>query len=307
MPDTKNSDIVLVVDDSPGTLGFLTEALETAGMTVLVARDAAQAQSIVRRLMPDVILMDAVMPGVDGFEACRTIKQDKSAAHVPIIFMTGLSDTDHIVKGLEAGGVDYVTKPIKSDEIIARIRVHLTNARMTQRARVALDAAGRFLLSTSDDGRVLWMTPQAAQLLAGTVANEAAGVQSLPKPIIDWLHNCISSEPYRNTPLEMSMAAGKRLTFAYVSRVGSNDNLLRLVEGDANQDKAQLKTALGLTERESEVLLWIMRGKSNRDIGEILDLSPRTVNKHLEQIFAKLGVENRTAAAALASRSLGNR
>ena len=89
--------------------------------------------------------------------------------------------------------------------------------------------------------------------------------------------------------------------------VGPDENLLRLIEGDLGSDQTVLRKKLSVTEREAEVLLWIARGKSNRDIAEILSLSPRTVNKHLEQIYAKLGVENRTSAAALAVRTLGVR
>jgi DNA-binding CsgD family transcriptional regulator len=85
----------------------------------------------------------------------------------------------------------------------------------------------------------------------------------------------------------------------------SDENLLRLVEGDLGSDQSVLRQKLLVTEREAEVLLWIARGKSNRDIADILHLSPRTVNKHLEQIYAKLGVENHTSAAALAVRALG--
>ena len=105
-------------------------------MTVLVAREGEHALSIVEKVTPDVILMDAVMPGADGFETCRRLKQNRALAHVPVIFMTGLSDTEHIIEGLEAGGVDYVTKPIVPGELLARIRVHLANARMAQSARI---------------------------------------------------------------------------------------------------------------------------------------------------------------------------
>src|SRR5246127_5703582 len=108
--DTRN--IVLVVDDSPETLRLLTDAIEDAGMTVLVAREGEHALSIVEKVLPDVILMDALMPGMDGFETCRRLKHNSTLAHVPVIFMTGLTETQDIVNGLEAGGVDYVTKPI---------------------------------------------------------------------------------------------------------------------------------------------------------------------------------------------------
>ena len=142
-------DIVLVVDDSPDTLSLLTDAIGEAGMTVLVAREGEDALSIVEKVTPDIILMDAVMPGIDGFETCRRLKQNKALAHVPVIFMTGLSDTEHIIEGLEAGGVDYVTKPIVPGELLARIRVHLANARIAHSARTALDVFGRFLLAAT--------------------------------------------------------------------------------------------------------------------------------------------------------------
>jgi len=136
MRKRETRDIVLVVDDSPETLRLLTDALEDAGMTVLVAREGEHALSIVEKVLPDVILMDALMPGTDGFETCRRLKQNKALTHVPVLFMTGLSDTEHIIEGLEAGGVDYVTKPIVPGELLARIRVHLANARIAHSAVV---------------------------------------------------------------------------------------------------------------------------------------------------------------------------
>ena len=111
---------------------------------MLVAREGEYALSIAEKIVPDVILMDALMPGTDGFAACRKLKQNRALAHVPVIFMTGLTDTEHIIEGLEAGGVDYISKPIVPSELLARIRVHLANARMAHSARAALDAFGRF-------------------------------------------------------------------------------------------------------------------------------------------------------------------
>ncbi len=133
--ETKKRDVALVVDDSPETLRLLTDALDGAGMTVMVAMDGAAAMRIVDQITPDIILLDAVMPGMDGFETCRRLKRDAGLSNVPVIFMTGLAETEHIVSGLEAGGVDYVTKPIVIEEMLARIRVHLANARLTQSAR----------------------------------------------------------------------------------------------------------------------------------------------------------------------------
>jgi DNA-binding response OmpR family regulator/DNA-binding CsgD family transcriptional regulator len=309
MHKRETRDLVLVVDDSPETLRLLTDALEETGMTALVARDGQQALSIAEKVVPDVILMDAVMPGTDGFAACRKLKQNRSLAHVPIIFMTGLSDTEHIIQGLEAGGVDYITKPIVPGELLARIRVHLANARMAQSARIALDAFGRFLLATSRGGRVLWYTPQAAKLLGLVFTDFDRENYVLPRDVQVWLNQCAEASPgaelaslalnARNAPAGMQLI--------YIAQIGADEYLLRLVEGAIEDDRKLLRRKLTVTEREAEVLLWIARGKSNRDIAEILGLSPRTVNKHLEQIYTKLGVENRTSAAALAVRTIGVR
>ena len=309
MTNHEPRDIVLVVDDSPNTLRMLTDAIEGAGMTVLVALDGEQALSLIDRITPDVILMDAVMPGLDGFEICRLLKRNSALSHVPIIFMTGLSETENIIKGLDAGGVDYVTKPIAPNELLARIRVHLANARISQSARAALDASGRFLLAANRAGQVLWLTPQAARLLRNVFPNVNSEAIVLPAHIREWL------EQYTGRDAAVASGgiafgppnSGVKLELSVISQIGADEILLRLIDGDPHDDQMALRTKLGLTQREAEVLLWIARGKSNRDVAEILTLSPRTVNKHLEQIFTKLGVENRTSAAALAARTLGER
>jgi DNA-binding response OmpR family regulator/DNA-binding CsgD family transcriptional regulator len=304
--DTRN--IVLVVDDSPETLRLLTDAIEDAGMTVLVAREGEHALSIVEKVLPDVILMDALMPGMDGFEACRRLKRNSTLAHVPVIFMTGLTETQDIVKGLEAGGVDYVTKPIDPDELLARIRVHLANARLANSARAALDVSGRYLLATNTSGGVLWCTPQTAKLLGLAFGDFHGEGDLLPPKVQEWLQKrTLADVKSADTIVLASDTSPLKLQFSYVGQVAPEEILLRLVEGEIENDNLVLKRKLQLTQRESEVLMWIARGKSNRDIAEILSLSPRTVNKHLEQVYAKLGVENRTAAAALAVRMLGVR
>jgi len=296
--------IVLVVDDSPPTLGLLCEALERAGYTVLVAQSGGAALSLVDRVTPDIVLMDAVMPGLDGFEACRRMKRNPALRGMPVVFMTGLTETEHVIRGLEAGGVDYVTKPVAPDEVVARIGVHLANARLTQSARVALDAAGRFLLAVGRDGRVLWCTPQAAKLVE---LPGGATPASLPDAAASWLARCLADPAAaQQVPLVASFGPDgeRQVQISYIGQVGRDEILLRLVMAQSQSDEHLLRERLGITLREAEVLLWLSRGKSNRDIAEILSRSPRTVNKHLEQMFEKLGVENRASAAALAVRTL---
>lgn len=288
---------------------MLTDAIEEAGMTVLVAREGAHALSIVEKVVPDVILMDALMPGANGFVTCRRLKQHKALAHVPVLFMTGLSDSEHIIEGFKAGGVDYVTKPIVPGELLARIRVHLANAHFAHSARTALDAFGRFLLATRRSGAILWCTPQAVKLLGVAFKDFDTEGYVLSRDVQAWLEQCATLQPPA-VPAAIELRADNpsiKLQLHFIAQLEHDEYLLRLVEGEAGNDQTVLKQKLMVTEREAEVLLWVAHGKSNRDIGEILNLSPRTVNKHLEQIYAKLGVENRASATALAVRTLGIR
>jgi DNA-binding response OmpR family regulator/DNA-binding CsgD family transcriptional regulator len=302
-PDPNKRNVALVVDDSPETLRLLTDALDAVGITVMVALDGLAAIRIVEQITPDVILLDAVMPGIDGFETCRRLKRNVTLANVPVIFMTGLTETEHAVRGLEAGGVDYVTKPIAIDEMLARIRVHLANARLANSARAALDIAGRFLFAVNEKGELIWATPQTHKFLASQEAKDPREAFSLGSAQMQWLAQM--RQDGRETPSIRSQFHAEGSTLSYMGMLGPGEILLRLTLDNMQPTQAELRKELGLTSRESEVLSWISKGKTNRDIAQILGLSPRTIDKHLEQIYAKLGVENRTSAAAIATKILG--
>jgi len=295
----QRADMVLVVDDSPESLSLINDALETAGIEVLVALEGRQALNIARKMKPDMILMDAIMPNMDGFEACRLLKSDAELAAIPVIFMTGLTETEHVVKGLEAGGVDYLVKPIKPQELLARMRVHLKNARLTRSAHTALDSTGQHLFTVSADGVPSWATPQTHALLARARVDDLTLKAILAPQMQDWLQQGIQpADTLQFADLVYPLAA--RL----VEKQADGQWLLKLIDGERPTGAPMLRQQLGLTERESEVLFWIANGKANREAAEILGMSPRTVNKHLEQVFVKLGVENRTAAAGIALRLL---
>jgi len=209
MPSLREREVILLIDDAPDTVRMIAEALDEAGYTVLVATDGATALKRLERITPDAVLLDACMPGMDGFETCRRLKQAPGMRTVPVIFMTGLAETERLVEGLSAGGIDYLVKPVVPDELVARLQAHL---RVAREMNAAMRARGE-------------ETEPPAALL--------------PNP---------------------------------------------------------------LTQREMDVLEWVARGKTNRDVAEILGMSPRTVNKHLEHIYEKLGVETRTAAVAQFAR-----
>ncbi|WMS41383.1 response regulator transcription factor [Acuticoccus sp. MNP-M23] len=301
MKHEEPGNLVLVVDDAPDTLAMLIDTLEEAGLTVLVARDGSTAISLARRVEPDAILLDALMPGLDGFETCRRLKSGPDATSAPVIFMTGLSGTEHIVAGLAAGGVDYITKPVKVDELIARVAVHVSNARVVREARSALDAVGQPLIAVSRTGVVTWTAANAADMAASVLGSRGRDVVVTDASLIAFVEEVVHTAVSAATPWR---AGNGRLTMTYIGRTASGDVLLRIAPGLV-ADEQRLSERFGLTQRESEVLNWIVKGKSNRDIAEILTLNPGTVNKHLEKILAKLGVENRTAAAVSAVRALG--
>ncbi|MEC5216610.1 DNA-binding response OmpR family regulator/DNA-binding CsgD family transcriptional regulator [Actimicrobium sp. GrIS 1.19] len=286
--------VVLVVDDAPSSLGMLCDCLEAEGYTVLIARDGESALQRLALVVPDAILLDAVMPGLSGFDTCRRIKADVGLAHVPVIFMTGLSETQHVLEGFASGGVDYVVKPLRTPEVVARLHTHTRNARISRLARDAVDVAGFGVVLVDAHGRVAWRSPQAALWLA------AVGDASVDGGLPGSVAAALSGASVHVT----SMLSGAQLSVRNMGSVGIGETMLLLEQLQARSDTPSRLAEAALTPRETEVLSWLAKGKTNRDIGDILGMSHRTVNKHLEHVFEKLGVETRAAAAALASGHL---
>lgn len=309
--DKDAADIVLVVDDQPDHLALLHDALDEAGYTVLVATDGASALARAAKAQPDIVLLDAMMPGIDGFETARRLKADPATATIPIVFMTGLTDTEHVLAAFAAGGVDYVTKPLKPKEVLVRIAAHVRSARLARQARNALDAFGHAtLVVRASDGKLLWQTALARKLLSdyfGSGSNAigtegASGGEWLEKQAPPAVRAWLVVEAGKPAPAPLTIVQGaKSLNFALHEPTGEDDGWLVVLREASDAALLEAMTlAFGLTAREAEVLYWVCKGKTNRDIGDVLTLSPKTVTKHLEHVFVKLGVETRTAAANLA-------
>jgi CheY-like chemotaxis protein/DNA-binding CsgD family transcriptional regulator len=301
--DRANSDVVLIVDDVPDNLSVLHDALDESGYTVLLATHGEAALQRAAQALPDIVLLDAMMPGMDGFEVARRLKAAPLTAHIPIIFMTGLTETEYLVAALDAGGVDYVTKPIKPKEVLARMGVHLQGARERRQARNALDAFGFASITVRvSDGKLMWQTPLARELLLRYCGTEAPYT---PEPVLTWLRRHVLDAVALIEPPRLSMELGpKRLTFRLHQQTGDSEGggdwLIIMQEVLDESVIEAMSLSFKLTPREAEVLYWVVKGKINRDIGDILGSSPMTVKKHLERVFAKLGVETRTAAAGMA-------
>lgn len=321
-PVAVHAERVLIVDDQPDNLALLHDALDEAGYTVLVATSGEAALASAAQLPPDVVVLDAVMPGLDGFEVARRLKADPALAAAPIIFMTGLTETEHVEAAFAAGGVDYVAKPVRPREVLARIAAHLRGARAQRQARNALDAFGHASMAVHEaDGRCVWQTALARSLMAEYFAGGHFERGRLPPELLLWLHREVlrrraGAEPAGLTvlpqarpgepaaPAAAAARGAKRLSFTLHAvdpdALGEGQWLIVMREADDAALLDGLVHGFKLTPREAEALYWLAKGKTNVDIGDILGTSPRTVQKHLEHVFEKLGVETRTAAAALA-------
>lgn len=306
MEARKDTAVVLIVDDVPDNLAVLHDALDESGYMVLVANNGETALRRAEDARPDIILLDAMMPGLDGFEVCARLKANLNTRHIPVIFMTGLTESENVVAGFAAGGTDYVTKPIRTAEVLARISTHLQASRQMHQARGALDAFGQAAIAVlPNSGRIVWQTPLARDWMHRYFTARDIDTDTLtPIALLKWLGN-LKSAGTESLPLSVVQGSG-RLIFSLADLNAEEQWVIILrEESDAAQIEALMQT-FGLTQRESEVLYWAIKGKTNRDIGDILGTSPRTVNKHMEHVFAKLGVETRTAAAALATTKLRN-
>jgi DNA-binding response OmpR family regulator/DNA-binding CsgD family transcriptional regulator len=302
MFERPEDDIVLIVDDTPENLALLHSALDDAGYKVLVATNGDSALQVARKNRPDVILLDVLMPGMNGFMAAQELKAEFSTRHIPIIFMTGLTETENIVAAFASGGADYVTKPVKPQEVLARIDAHLQNARQIKQALTALDAFGQATVAINEiNNKLTWQTPQVRSLLVryfGSMDDEA------PVELLCWLRKARVAQLADRAPPIVMEKDGRRLLGDIHNSEHERECLITLREESCAAAVNNLMEGFHLTTREAEVLYWLVHGKTNRDIGDILGSSHRTVKKHLEHVYEKLGVETRTSAVAMALHRL---
>jgi CheY-like chemotaxis protein/DNA-binding CsgD family transcriptional regulator len=306
---------ILVVDDVPDNVAVLFDALREHGYKVLVSESGERALADLPRLAPDLVLLDVMMPGIDGFETCRRLKAQPEVADVPVLFMTALGDPIDKVRGLQTGAVDYITKPIFPDEVLARISVHLDlrdrnrelmeqnekldaalqlQARTERALRESLDRA---VLVADARGGAQFVATAAAKLLRRYFPDWKQAA-SLPPEITTWL-----TSPKGG--LHAVERTGARLELTCAPAAG--EGTARLVYLDEKQPppSPERLLVLGLTPREAEILFWIAQGKTSPEIAIIVGSATATVRKHVENITAKLGVESRLAAAVRAMEILG--
>lgn len=297
---------ILIVDDVPANLSVLLDVLQAAGFRVFVAESGVGALEQASFVRPDIILLDVMMPGLDGFETCRRLKSRPELAETPLFFMTALNDTSDKLRGFEVGAVDYIGKPLHPQEVLARIEAHLEiralhktleeknaeledqNERLDQAIQLRIQAENEWaqlfdqaIVIVNRDGRIQFRSGQAVKLLAKYFPNAAP--DRLPPELFSG----------QASPLRM-----------HTKNVSSDEFRLLILEVAQAAPSVESLRVLGLTPRETETLFWIAQGKTSPEIAIILDTSIHTIKKHVQKILPKLGVETRLAAALKASELL---
>lgn len=300
----------MIIDDTPDNLALLSDTLSEAGYRVLVATDGVSALEQILYLRPDIILLDVMMPGVDGFETCKRLKADPTTAAIPVLFMTALGEIDNLLRGFNEGAVDYIVKPIRPPEVLVRVESHLKQAFNFRRAESALNNSPFAVMTANKFGNISWLPESGKNWLADYMKLSGARypVQvgaELPPPLSRWLqHPPLSGDREESANFN---ATYQGIQFSVKRSVcqHTGEFLLLMEKHSKEWDLESIRTSLSLTFREAEILMWISRGKTNKEMGLILDTSPRTINKHLEHIFEKLGVATRAAAVSVAMQKTG--
>lgn len=292
---------LLVVDDTPANLGVVCDALRQSGIRVLLAESGAAARAVLARQSPDVVLLDVMMPGEDGFALLEALRANAAWRDLPVIFLTAVDAPDQKVRAFEAGAADYVTKPVHVPELVARVRVQFDlltarraleskNAELETEVAIRLDAEAQ--LATSLDQAVVVLARDGALLFATRLA-----------------HDLIAKYfPAGRPPILANggrFAAGEAaLLVRRFAEAGRDDTVMLTLEEEHAPPGPAALLALGLTSRQAEVVYWVAQAKSNPEIAIILGTSSRTIDKHMERIFVRLGVENRASAMVIAAELL---
>ncbi len=307
---------ILIVDDLPANLGVLQGVLDEAGYHVLVATSGERALTRLAYMQPDLVLLDVNMPGLDGYETCRRLKADARWRDVPVIFLTAHDDATDKLRGFEAGAVDYITKPLHAEEVLARVRAHL-QIRSLQRAlaeknelletamarRLEAEAQlqqslDRTVLVVDQDGNVELCTRLARRLLERYFPGHQDAVV-LPPPLNQWLGGGPQTGQWMIELTESRLEVQR-----FVPSKPGEYLMLLLEERISGANSPAGLMHLGLTASEADVLFWVAHGKSNAEVALILGKSLNTIKKHVVNLIVRMGVESRLVAALQAAEIL---
>ncbi|MEM9776434.1 MAG: response regulator transcription factor [Chloroflexota bacterium] len=302
-----SSATILVVDDVPANIGVLLETLPSAGFEVRVAGNGLAALEQVAYELPDLILLDIHMPGIDGFETCRRLKADPTTQDIPIIFLSAMSETVDKVRGLQLGGADYVTKPIQVEEVLARVNTHLMLKQVKEQLHeknieledlvrertVELAEANASLKAETErregDGAVRDSAVMLARLLSTQLLaqpDQSASLHHIFTGMTDELDHIYQI-------LTTARSSHPNVIQAQESITKLTAQLSQLLSGIEQADESKVlesERLAQLSDRERQVLIKVTSGQTNADIAQELTLSEATVRTYRMRIMNKLEV-----------------
>ncbi len=268
---------VLIVDDDPFGIIQLQTLLKDSGYELMTASDGASALETVSRQLPDIILLDIVMPEMNGYETCRRLKDKENSEDIPIIFLSGLHSTEEKINAFEAGGVDYITKPFSEKEVLIRLRTHLTLHRLNKRLMHELENRDEELQNTESKVQDANTT---LKVLLSAIEEEkkelAERVQfKAEKLILPKVREITEEED-----------AGKKEALIKAIEHAFQEITRPFVPGGVELGKT-------LSPAELQIVNLIKQGKASKDISDICNISVSTISSHRKMIRKKLGITNR--------------
>jgi len=333
---------ILLVDDKPENLGILFHLLSDKGASVLIGQSGVAALEIARQKRPDIILLDVLMPELNGFETCRRLKKDSHIKDIPVLFISALSDQSDKLQAFRSGGVDYITKPFSQDEVLARITAHLTIVNQRRQINFFIENSPSAIVFMGVNGEIHFYNRSFRQLM------EAQDGELEGKNFFDCLHTQdrvlfnthitelargISSAgskelrlvSFRKNPVDtlfsLSFMSGEKEVMLSLQDITEKKKLeqqksaviqqfkemyyqLENLEGLIFSEKKALLDfdAYGVTPKEREVIAQLKEGKNNQEIADSLYVSVSTAKKHLYSIYKKFNVKSRMELIQLLSK-----
>ena len=278
-----NRSLILIVDDNTYNIQVLGNILRENDYRTAVAQDGFEALNFLEKKMPDLLLLDIMMPQMDGYEVCERIKQDPEKAELPIIFISVHTDTAEKVKAFRAGAVDYITKPFQQEEILARIRVQLQLQETKKELRRANeDLEKRVQERTAELSEANQKLEQTNTALNVLLEKKDENKKKLEENLIFNVKQLIQPSLEKLKDTELS---------------GSQKHYLDLIQGQIEEVISPLNRNLSgkysLTSTEMQMLELIKQGKMTKEIADMLGVSTRTVDSHRHNIRKKLEIDNK--------------
>ncbi len=298
IPGKDKKSFILLVDDDPENLSLMTDLLEFHQYQVAIFKNGIKALKFLISHKPDLILLDVMMPDMDGFEVCRRLKSDPDICDIPVIFLSALTDPTVISKGFEVGGVDYITKPFHSKEVIARVRLHL---KLTQMQNALVEARDKLEHRVEERTAELLKACRHLENRDRELAEKTKDLEEMNTALQMLLKN---REEYRKEVERAFVFNINSFVFPLLDRLKEsrlnsvqtnylNDIILNLTEICSPFMHRMSTEFQRLSPAEIRIVNLVRHGKTTKEIARMMNLSARTVENQRNSIRRKIGIQNR--------------